>query len=67
MSTAPKKIREYLPKKLSETELFQAHISAGILAQVRAQRKTDNISWRALVESCFKRYLAESGVKVKDE
>ena len=40
-----------------ETKLFQAWVDGELLGQVVKQRRKDGLSWRNLIESCFKLYL----------
>jgi len=41
----------------NDTELFQAWVDRELLAKVKAKRRTDEISWRHLIEACFNLYL----------
>jgi len=55
-----KQFRASLKGRATPTKLFQAWIDQDLLARVTAKRHRENLSWRDLVESCFKLYLEMS-------
>lgn len=57
-----KKISSFFPKPEPEfkLQLVQAHVEQNLLHDVMKQREKDGISWRVLLESMFKAYLAQA-------
>jgi hypothetical protein len=54
---AIEKFKNQIQPKANATKLFQAWIDSDLLTEVIEQRKRDGLSWKNLIESCFKLYL----------
>jgi hypothetical protein len=58
------RLTDKLPhKKSTATKMFQCWVDEALLKRVMTQRRQDKVSWRDLIEACFKQYLAERGTK----